>query len=976
MYTNNKLSKAVHLAMAFGAASTAVFAASASAQEASEGAKVERIEVTGSRIKRIGELAPTPVTVITGDALVDAGVTNVADLLHKMPSASVGSSPETTNNTIFASGLNNTDLRGLGSNRTLVLVNGRRFIAGAPGSGAVDLNNIPTSMIERMEITTGGASAVYGSDAIAGVVNIITKKSFDGIEIDVSTARTEQSGGEEEFASLTFGGDVGKWSFINNFNLSRQKQLRGDQRDFMLNAPITIANPALVGYDGDEVLPGRIVWGHGTTSIRNWSKTGNFTDSRDGQRYTFDADGNLKKFAEGPLFPAGPAGTTNLNNYYGRDGDGYDSVGHAYLRTPLTRLNFASIANYEFNADHSMTVEVNYSKTKAYGESSPAFVNFVVDKDNAFLSDEAKAIIAAQPDGKASFSYLAQDFGNRKYVQDRNLARVALGFQGVISDSWSYDAYATTAHVQSDTTWFGELLEQNLYNAIDAVNLNGNIVCAERATYDFSREEDGAVVDYKTGDVIGAKAGCAPLNVFGRGLYDEDAYNSVSTDASRKASIGQTVVGVSVSGDIVELPAGYLSAAFSAEYRDERAKTMPDPAMRAGLLFGNRSEPMNGDFNVREVAAEFSVPLLEGIFLADSLIFETAVRYMDYSTSGSDNAWKLGINWAVTDELRVRASKSKSVRAPNIGELYSPPGQTFRSFNDPCAASEIAKANPVYKDNIIANCGASGVPVGWEPSDTWKQSNNSGYSKGNANLTNEIANDITVGFVYTPSFIENFSITLDYWQFDLENLIQSFTGPNLVKYCYQAASLDNPYCPLIERNETTSEIDNYFEMPVNSATSKVSGVDVEMAYRFSTEIGEWDLRLISTYLDNYEFNTTGLAEDLVVSTGEQARPRWRHRFSTTYRYGDFSAVMTVTHRSATVNDRQWSLSQNNYNDISSYTQFDLTSRYDVTPALQLRAGLLNIFDREPPANPFSYNNSNGYYDSLGRRLTLGMNYSF
>ncbi|MCH8538863.1 MAG: TonB-dependent receptor plug domain-containing protein, partial [Alkalimonas sp.] len=248
------------LALSFSAAAVVAFPVHAidNIQE-EEVRSVERIAVTGSRIRRIGEVAPTPVTVISGENLVESGVTNVADLLHKLPSTSVGLAPETTNNTIFASGLNNTDLRGLGSNRTLVLVNGRRFIAGAPGSGAVDLNNIPTSMIERMEITTGGASAVYGSDAVAGVVNIITKKSFDGIEVDLSTVRTEQSGGEEEFASFTFGSDAGRASFITNFNISRQKQLRGDQRDFMLNGPITIANPALVGYEGDEVLPGRIV---------------------------------------------------------------------------------------------------------------------------------------------------------------------------------------------------------------------------------------------------------------------------------------------------------------------------------------------------------------------------------------------------------------------------------------------------------------------------------------------------------------------------------------------------------------------------------------------------------------------------------------------------------------------------------------------------------------------------------------------
>lgn len=969
----NKLTHAVRLTLM---ASPLLLCATPgiAAAELEAAQNVERIGVTGSRIKRIGELAPTPVTVITGQTIVESGVTNVADLLHKLPGTSVGLAPETTNNTIFASGLNNTDLRGLGSNRTLVLVNGRRFIAGAPGSSAVDLNNIPTSMIERMEITTGGASAIYGSDAIAGVVNIITKKSFDGVEVDISTVRTEQSGGEEEFASFTFGSDVGKASFITNVNISRQHQLRGDQRDFMLNGPITIANPALVGYTGDEVLPGRVVWRTGTTSIRNWSKTGNFTVA--GQRYTFDKDGNLKPFAEGELPPAGIPGTTNQNNYLGRDGDGYDSIAHTYLRTPLKRLNFATVANYEFNQDHSMTVDVNFSRTRAYGESSPAFLAFSVSGENAFLPQDARDLINSTDKKSVNFNYLAADFGNRVYDQDRTLARVAVGFEGAINDSWSYDAYLTTARVQADSTWYGELYEQRFYDAIDAVNLNGNIVCADRAAFDFGREIDGETVNYKKGDVVGAKAGCTPLNIFGQGLYSEEAYAAISTDASRRSSIGQTVVGASVSGDIIELPAGYMSAAFTAEYRDERASTLPDPAMRAGELFGNRSEPLDGDFNVAEISAEFSVPLVEGVYLIDQLTLDAAIRYMDYSTSGSDNAWKLGLNWAVNDDLRVRVGKSKSVRAPNINELYAPPGQTFRAFRDPCAASEIATANATYKANIIANCAALGIPTDWEPSDTWKQSNNSGYIRGNENLFNETANDITVGFVYTPSYIDGLSITVDYWKFDINDMIQSFTGPDVVRYCHQADGINNLYCDLIERNPVTFEIDNYYESPINSASSRTSGVDIEAAYGFDSSLGKVDFRLISTYLEKREFNSTGVAEDLVVSTGEQGRPRWRHRFTTSYNYEDFSAVLTVTHRSSTVNDREWTPSQNNYNDIASYTQFDLTSRYNVTDDLQLRLGVLNMFDRVPPTSPFAFNNGNGYYDSLGRRLTVGVNYSF
>lgn len=335
----------------------------------------ERIEVTGSKIKRIGELAPTPVTVISGDGLIDAGVVNVADLLHKMPNTLVGLSPETTNNTVFASGLNNTDLRGLGSDRTLVLVNGRRFVAGAPGSGAVDLNNIPTAMVERIEITTGGASAVYGSDAIAGVVNIITKKSFDGISVDVSTTQPTEDGGEEKYASITFGSEIGKANFVTNLSWARQEQLSFMDRKFLRDAPIVVRNPNATGPDD----PQSIVWGHGQQVLASYSKTGTFVSN--GTRYSFDENGNVRPMELGqPLPPL----TSGRVDYLG--GEGYNFAENSFIKTPLDRINFFSVMNYDINDDHKMTMEATLSKTDAYGESSPAFLSFKVHDDNGFLS--------------------------------------------------------------------------------------------------------------------------------------------------------------------------------------------------------------------------------------------------------------------------------------------------------------------------------------------------------------------------------------------------------------------------------------------------------------------------------------------------------------------------------------------------------------------------------------------------------------
>jgi outer membrane receptor protein involved in Fe transport len=963
--TFRKSLTAAAVAASLGFPALAVAQDAESSQEQME--DVERVTVTGSRIARMGDIAPTPVTVISGDGLVDAGVNNVADLLHEMPSTLVGLSPETTNNTIFASGLNNTDLRGLGSDRTLVLVNGRRFIAGAPGSGAVDLNNIPTAMVERIEITTGGASAVYGSDAVAGVVNIITKKSFDGVELDVSAIRPFEDGGDEEFASLTFGSSTGKASFVTNLSVTKSGQLSAMDRENLREAPIVLQNPEAAANPDDDTIPQLIFWGLGQQVLASYSETSDFSTVF-GDKYNYTADGQLKPFGYGEPLPYRLG--SGRQDYLG--GDGYNFSENTYYRTPLDRINFTTHMSYEFNRDHAMQLEVNYSKTDAYGESSPAFLGFTVRPDNAFLTDDARAIIQSDFEDRTALregtypgypafgddigqytsgSILASDFGNRQYTQDRTLARASLSFEGALGGGWLYDAYATVGHVQADTEWYGELFEDRFYQAIDAVEVDGEVQCRDTSN------------------------GCVPLNIFGSNQFSDEAYDWVSTDAIRRASIQQSVVGATVTGDLYELPAGPLATAFSVEYREEKASTLPDPAMRAGLLFNNLSSPLDGEYNVSEAAFELSIPVLSDVAFAKYLTVETAYRYMDYSTSGTDDAWKLGVNWEVNDELRIRASRSKSVRAPNIGELYDPPGQTFVSFFDVCDSDRVGELSTEYRDQIRANCAAAGVPEDFSPSDEWYGSTRPGFNEGNPNLSNEQAKDVTAGFVYTPSYLPELSLTVDYWDFEITNAISAVGVGTAVNLCYRSSSIDNPYCDLIERDPETFEIDNFYQRPVNAAYSSTSGYDIEAAYRLGTDFGNFDFRLIGTYLNERISNSTGLAEDEIDATGEQARPEWRHRFITSYQISDFSAVLSMTYRASTVLDNDWTPNQHNYNDVPSYTKFDLTTRYDVTPELQVRLGLLNMFDKLPPRRPGMYSQG-AYYDLLGQRITLGLNYSF
>jgi outer membrane receptor protein involved in Fe transport len=940
------------------------------AQSTADAKPVERIQVTGSKIKRFNLTSPTPVTVISGVEMENQGISNVNDLLAQMPQATVGLSPETTTNTIYASGLNTTDLRGLGSERTLVLVNGRRFVPGSIGDTAVDLNNIPTTMIERIEIATGGAAAVYGADAVAGVVNIITKKSMDGIELDVSSVRPEQSGGEQNNFSITGGMEGDKLSFIASFNYTENKSYGKLSRDFYRNPVNSFANPA--NTSGDDGIPARVVLGQ-ATGLAYYSQGGDFftkdafvDNGYDNHHYTFDANGNVRAFDYGLGRIPNPGVGRDATSYFQdsqNQGDGVFGHGYkSYFQTPLERVIASAYGTYELNDDHTLTFDFTYSNTEATTESSPAFFRHTIRRDNAFIKNDMATLM---DDNELTSVTLRQAnenlWGDRAYNQEREVFRTSIGAEGVLSDEWGYSTYAQFGRIEQDTLWTGEVLTQNLANAIDAVEYQGNIVCAKRNA---------------NADVIGALEGCTPFNTMGATSATQAQLDYIGTTATRFAQHDQVVFALTVDGSLFELPAGYVAAAFTAEHRRESAVISPSENMQKGLIFGNSSLPMDGEIDVNELSAEVSVPLLEDAFFATDLTLETAFRYMDYSVTGEDNAWKLALNWGVTDELRVRLNRSKSVRAPNLGDLFTPNSKTFSSGRaDVCRADSITESGSKYKENVIKNCQTAGLAEGWMPSKEWLAGGSlPGYIQGNQNLKNETSNDYTLGLIYTPEFVEGLDLTLDYWSFEVEGAIEYF-GRNSVELCYESSSLDNPFCSNVVRNEQTGEIEHFFTRPINAAVINKKGVDVESAYRTELFSGDLALKLTATYLIDDNSNSTGRAEDFRNDVGETASPRWKGRFNAVYSHDDSAYVLTMNYRHATVNDNDWTIEEYNYNNIPSYTTFDFMYKTYLMDELQLRVGVNNILDREPPRNPFTYDEGE-FFDVKGRRLSLGAKYTF
>ncbi len=954
---NNKVSKAVRLAIAFGAVTTTAFSANTFANDDKE-EKVERIQITGSKIKRIAATAPTPVVVIGRVELEDAGVSNVNDFLAEMPSAEVGLSPENSNNYIYANGLNTTDLRGLGTSRTLVLVNGRRFIGGSAGSNSVDLNNIATSMVERIEISTGGASAVYGADAVAGVVNIITRKSFDGIEIDAATTKPLEGGGEQTFASLVFGKEFDGGGFIFGYDYADQKQMARSDKSWWFDNPIRLeANPD--DRTGEDGIPARIPY----TGKRHF---GLYDESSEfflgGKHLTFDESGNLRPFnnGDGNLPKGGLPGSATNWGYSGEFGDGIAYGQDQFFRTPLERHTFNIAGHQDVSENHTLSFDLVYTTSSAFGQSTPVFWRSLpIRRDNAFIKADLAAEMDAAEVNSISMRRLSNDFGPRKYNQDRTTFRSSIGLDGYIDDNWSYSTYFQHGELDQDTTWYGEVIEDRIFEALDAVVFEGNIVCADRND---------------AGEVVGGISGCAPINFLGKNEISPEAMAYIGATPTAKQGGTQTSFGATVTGDVFELPAGFISTAFSFETRRETAFEKPGVGIEKGLVFGNSGLPYEGDLTVKEYAAEFIFPILADHAFAEELNVELAYRYMDYSSTGTDAAYKLGVTYQVNEDIRFRLAKAQSVRAPNISELYSSIGTQFAGRQDQCSAPTIASTDEKYRDNVIKNCAAAGIPAGWTPSDEWRRGGSlQGTLGGNIDLKNEVSNDITIGFVYTPSFLEGFDVTVDYWSFDIDNAISFYDYESSNENCYRADSLDNPFCDKFTRDPNTLEVNGYLETSLNAAIEKLSGVDIESVYGFETGFGEFDFKLTATYLDNRERNQTGNEIDNLIHTGEHSRPRWRARFNASYKLDDFRAVLVTNYRHATVNDRNgWSIEQHDVNNIPSYTTFDLSMNYSVSDEVELRLGVQNLADRTPPRHPLVFTDG-AYYDVIGRRVTAGIN---
>jgi iron complex outermembrane recepter protein len=970
MFTNTKLAKSIQLAIAFGAVSGLSLSAAAVAQETEEAKaqSVEKIEITGSRIKRTDMEGANPVTTITAEDIGKMSVTSVGDLLQNLSSSAGAAVNTQTNN--GGDSTTRFSLRGLGASRTLVLLNGRRIVSGGAGANSsVDLNMIPTAIVKRVEVLKDGASATYGSDAIAGVVNIITKNDFEGFEATVHKFSSDKGDAESKGFDLTFGASGDKGNVVATIGLNNQSDAFMGDRDF--------SEFELRAYEDGSTQ-------QGGSSAPPWVNANT-------------ADGRVTRGPDYGDWRAYDGGTDSYN---------YNPVN--YLQTPSTRRYASIFANYElgelgFLGDVNTFAEVNYTQTKGnrliapeplaplifFGSAAPYSANNYYNQ--AFGPSDANGEAYTIDDWRRRML----ETGGRANERDYKTIRTAFGINGVLDNGWEYEVsyvWGQNDSVEKAQGYF------NLDRVAEAVgptgwlDSNGSLIV----------DSDGSpVVNTNGSDLVCLNAddsvisGCVPLNIFGTPgtenqissemlQYISGDYNTTETGQNK-----QEVLSAVISGDLFDLTAGTIGFAAGYEKRTESGSYTPDALILQGTTTAGSAVGTVGGYEVEELYAEFIVPLLSGIQGAELLDLELAMRHSDYDSFGTNNSGKIGVKWMPNNELLVRATYSEAFRAPSTSALFGGASVGFPEAVDPCDGDSYTteEYTSIVASSNFANCVATGVPaVGYSSGGVEQVPTNGGGASnwnGAVTLTPEQAEITTIGFVYNPDLIENFSASLDYWKIELTNAISSVGTQVRLDNCFE----NGTYCSSINRFGAGSPavggiitVDNY---AANVGGITTGGVDFDLRYAFDTEYGSFGVGFDGTYLLEYDKE---LADGSIVDhvgrfevDHDGMFSKLKTNLSINWSIADFDTSLSASFiDSVTETEKGWWAPAGFERTVESNTVVDLQTNYYATENLIVTVGVDNMFDETPPFvfSAFGANTDVATYNVIGRSVYARAKLSF
>lgn len=921
---------------------------------------VEEIIVTGSHIRKDTFTSSSPISVLDSQVIEGIGATNVGDLIARVPSVVAAIDGSSVNvNVPASSGISTTALRNMGSSRTLVLVNGRRYVSGtSAGAGyGVDLNTLPTTMIERVEVLTGAQSAAYGSDAVAGVVNLITKTDFDGVELNVQVGDSTEGGRERQDIDLTLGHNFADGNVWFSFGYSNDEGLLSRDRKNSQFSQISVDTDAdglldTLLFEGSSHVPGARLIAGGL--------------SLNGDGTPFDGGRDL-------------ATTDRLNFNEFRS-----------LLIPLERKFGGAGLTLDLSDKATATMEVNYARVESRARFEPIPLSVFGDIYKIPRGGSSGMDLTTHPlwvGSSAGNQIVAagvtnfDDFGNtfRRTVElgDRGSGntRTTLRLAGALDYEFDngmyldiYGTYGVTEQVQTD---FGD------------INL-------ERAALALDMEPDG-FGGFQCVDEIARIQGCVPFNPFGTidsvaGLagvtnISPEAAEYLAAAVGLTGNVEQTVVAAVLSGDLPFSVGDQddASFAFGLEYREERGEETPDGLRQKGITRGYNIQPTKGNFNVVDVFGELQVPLI------DQLILDVAVRAGDYSTVGSTFTWKVGLDAPINDSVRLRAATSTAVRAPNITDLF---GGAFAdavlSF-DPCNGVDAATTGDVADNcrsipaimNRITNDGSFTLTQ-------VEAQNTITFNQGSPTVQEEEADSFTVGAIFTPVAVEGLSIALDYYNIKIDDAIRIPTGTDVLNRCHSVApgSFDPSCGGLVFRDVNSGPVLDVRATANNEDTIETSGIDLEASYYFD-ELGAGDL--LVSFGANFltEFDVTGSAGDRQDLSGEVLFPETRFNLNFDYNINDFNVFSQVRYRSSTKDRNDNTTQTAGLNDIDAATYVDLRGSYRISDTVSAYIGANNLFDEAPPTMGFSHKyfqqgvNSNGTaFDTVGRQWYAGLRASF
>jgi outer membrane receptor protein involved in Fe transport len=999
---------------------------------AQQGPQVEEVIVTGSRIARPNLESSVPVTTVTGEELFETGSTSVGDLLNNLPAMRSTFAQSNSQRFLGTTGLNLLDLRGLDTQRTLVLVNGRRHVGSDILSNAVspDTNTFPTDLIERIDVVTGGNSAVYGSDAIAGVVNFVLKKNFEGLQFRAQAGDSWEGDAPDYYASVLAGTNFmdDRGNIAVNLEYAKQDAFFASDRKNLQRQGLFVASdqdPAGTP-NGSDGIPDRqyqndvrfaTLANGGSLLLTPSTASGLAPCGRDyagrayGCSYLFQPDGSLIP-QTGTRIGTAPGG-----NFNGGNGSTNREANLLAIYPDLERYSVNVFGNLEITEAFQPFIEAKYIRTDSMRYGGPAFFQGgTIDGDreqprfdNPFLTDAARATITAAytavgmdaptADTQISLRRNLLDLGPRQEDATRETSRIVLGIGGDFADDWNYEVAVNYGRFKEDTVVLGNLNQQRFVLAMDATrNGAGQIVCrsqidpAAALIYPFSASDE-----YAQAQLAGDVAACVPLNPFGEGSITPAMRNYLLSNTTSVAEITQFVASASISGTSqkwFELPAGPIGVALGIEHRTEDNEFRAEDVVENALTFYNALpafEPPK--FKVNEAFTEFRVPLLADMTMVDELTLNLAGRFADYDgATGEVFAYNYGLDWAPIDDVRFRVGMARAVRAPNLVDLYSDQSQNFATVNDPCSSQNIGTGSPTR----AANCAAAGIPTSYAYQYTATLEIVSG---GNPDLREETSDSFTAGVVFQPTFLPGFTLSVDYFDIDIEDVITAPTAQDIINACYDSASLDNQFCGLFQRagagGGPRGEIEHRIlegslqQLSLNYAESTVRGIDFEAAY--STEIGDIGqlaTRLVYTRtLQRDDFLDPVNPDDADQILFELGDPRDAFNLSTTFRRGPFALgyemryigkmVLNFAEDSYSVNGNPpQDLDYGNRRYYPNVFYHDVRAAFDVGDSMNVYLGVDNIENKTPPFGLTGTGEGSGIYESRGRFVYAGARYSF